>query len=806
MSQKKLTVEALRNDAQRQIKLLQDLLQRGIEQGHIKPFNEAASPRPTWDTKSVEVSKQVLSGESYKLDNLDLVLAVVGTMKAGKSTSINAIVGAEVLPNRNRPMTALPTLIRHTLGTLEPELSFLKVQPLNQLLKELAQKLHTADADLLNDLGNEPDMAELLTQIKNGKPFQSKHVGEESIFNFLKGLNDLVRLSKDLHVEFPFEEYSTVDALPVIEIEFTHLNKIHTDLGRLTLLDTPGPNEAGQPHLHHMLKDQLKKASAVLAILDYTQLKSDADEKVRENLLEVADSAQNRMYALVNKFDQNDRNSDDAKTVQSYVSQSLMKGEMPLEHVFPVSSKHGYLASRALNEIDRGKPLDSSQGWVKDFAKEAEFGRGWEKTLQNDPEEVKEGAEWLWEKSRFAAPLGQVVVKAYQNASLHALSAAAKKLFDDAKKTEDFFKASEAALKQDADKLKKTIEQLNRNIQSLKSLEEKIEQDFTKSKDEIKGILSKETKAIHEDISTTMASLLIDGEERAASSLKEAIDKRHAKSRPFSSKKAQEASRAEKIQEAINSKKSVNGTVMFDDKKKALEYIGSIEVAIEHLFKKSEDDLQKNIGSSIKSFEAMLSGLKEDALAQIQASTESNLDDLDIHIKMPSAKAISLNSSTSGMFQSAMQEKTKKITVQVERDGFFAKAARWFDSFGTQRNWGMDETRMQVSEYPVNLNEIKASVDKAADNMLQTAQITLGREVYPQLAESIESVWGAFRKKIESISGDLRQGLEGHKQDDAQRKAALQALQKALTDASGLLKDAEMAKDQAEDLFKQQGV
>ena len=49
-----------------------------------------------------------------------MVLAVVGTMKAGKSTTINAIVGREILPNRNRPMTALPTLIEHAPGQKNP--------------------------------------------------------------------------------------------------------------------------------------------------------------------------------------------------------------------------------------------------------------------------------------------------------------------------------------------------------------------------------------------------------------------------------------------------------------------------------------------------------------------------------------------------------------------------------------------------------------------------------------------------------------------------------------------------------------
>ncbi len=54
-----------------------------------------------------------LEGEQIKTARREMVLAVVGTMKAGKSTTINAIVGQEILPNRNRPMTSVPTLIRH---------------------------------------------------------------------------------------------------------------------------------------------------------------------------------------------------------------------------------------------------------------------------------------------------------------------------------------------------------------------------------------------------------------------------------------------------------------------------------------------------------------------------------------------------------------------------------------------------------------------------------------------------------------------------------------------------------------------
>ena len=82
-----------------------------------------------FSTRGVEAQQATLNNELRKISRLEMVLAIVGTMKAGKSTTINAIVGTEVLPNRNRPMTALPTLIRHTPGQKEPVLHFPTLRP-----------------------------------------------------------------------------------------------------------------------------------------------------------------------------------------------------------------------------------------------------------------------------------------------------------------------------------------------------------------------------------------------------------------------------------------------------------------------------------------------------------------------------------------------------------------------------------------------------------------------------------------------------------------------------------------------------
>ena len=67
-----------------------------------------------FSSEGIDIQSDVLRNELRKVTQHEMVLAIVGTMKAGNSTTINSIIGTVVLPNRNRPITALQTLIRIT--------------------------------------------------------------------------------------------------------------------------------------------------------------------------------------------------------------------------------------------------------------------------------------------------------------------------------------------------------------------------------------------------------------------------------------------------------------------------------------------------------------------------------------------------------------------------------------------------------------------------------------------------------------------------------------------------------------------
>lgn len=112
------TLYELSQEAERLLQLSRQQLQL-LEKMPLCTRRRRATTGFTPSQPNIAERHAMLNNELRKISRLEMVLAIVGTMKAGKSTTINAIVGTEVLPNRNRPMTALPTLIRHTPGQKE---------------------------------------------------------------------------------------------------------------------------------------------------------------------------------------------------------------------------------------------------------------------------------------------------------------------------------------------------------------------------------------------------------------------------------------------------------------------------------------------------------------------------------------------------------------------------------------------------------------------------------------------------------------------------------------------------------------
>ncbi|ELD49811.1 hypothetical protein A17E_01861 [Escherichia coli KTE220] len=229
-------IALLCDEADRLLQLNINLLRQMVEEPDVLSDSKNEN-RLLFDKQKALKRIEELEGEQIKTARREMVLAVVGTMKAGKSTTINAIVGQEILPNRNRPMTSVPTLIRHVPGKTEPVLHLEHIQPVRNLLITLQEKLATpAGQQVAQTLQQTGDTRELLDILTDDGWLKNEYHGEEEIFTGLASLNDLVRLAAAMGTEFPFDEYAEVQKLPVIDVEFSHLVGMDACQGTLTLL------------------------------------------------------------------------------------------------------------------------------------------------------------------------------------------------------------------------------------------------------------------------------------------------------------------------------------------------------------------------------------------------------------------------------------------------------------------------------------------------------------------------------------------------------------------------------------------
>lgn len=786
-------IELLRDEAQRLLRLnIEGLGQMMAATGVITKAEEGS--QQTFDHTSTPKYIEILKGELTKLENMELVIAVVGTMKAGKSTTINAIVGTEVLPNRNRPMTALPTLIRHTPGQIEPILQFENNEPINVLFDAIRKQMATGKVnELLQKLSSEKDMQELISNITSKQTFGKQYQGAANIFCCLKTLNDLVRLSNDLDVAFPFSSYANVDQMPVITVEFAHLREAGKTHGQLTLLDTPGPNESGQDHLRDMLTEQLKKTSAVLAIFDYTQLKSDADEHVRNEIKSIAQLHKGRLFALVNKFDQKDCNSDGKEAVQALVADKLMDGLLDRKHVFPVSSMLSYLANRAKHEIATNKalPAPEKEHWVADFAEKA-FGSLWETDDINDNDSVMKSADKLWKKSGFHEPMENVIRAAHTKAALLSIDSAAEKLVKCANDVENFLGARRGALSQSAESLQQRISDLKHDMETVENMENAVQEDieltFKSLEDQTKETVINAKEIIKEEMAGYFdAGMKIEKEE--SESKQQEIKKQRGeweKKNPFGAIFSKHYSDKDWHRENMRHFDPNENYITFRDKKKAEMVLENIQKSSEEAIANQRNILNGNIGKILKYFRDDFDKVAKSA-KQIIVDINSSManDGFRISLKLPTTNKLdAIFRIDYFSLDDKLGHKTVTESYTVKKDGLWSGFTNWLND-----DWGRESRTREVDEFVIDMPQIRKIVNEGVDKTFGTYSVTMESEITKPLKLEVDAFFVELRATIENIRGNLQQGIRDQQNDRVELEALAKCLDQFLSNIMDVTKD-----------------
>ncbi|EFF5310464.1 dGTPase [Escherichia coli] len=738
-----------------------------------------------------------LEGEQIKTARREMVLAVVGTMKAGKSTTINAIVGQEILPNRNRPMTSVPTLIRHVPGKTEPVLHLEHIQPVRNLLITLQEKLATpAGQQVAQSLQQTGDTRELLDILADDVWLKNEYHGEDEIFTGLASLNDLVRLAAAMGSDFPFDEYAEVQKLPVIDVEFSHLVGMDACQGTLTLLDTPGPNEAGQPQMEVMMRDQLQKASAVLAVMDYTQMNSKADEDVRKELNAIADVSAGRLFVLVNKFDEKDRNGDGADAVRQKVPAMLNSDVLPASRVYPGSSRQAYLANRALHELRKNGTLPVDEAWVDDFVREA-FGRMKKDYVCKDSELATEGATDLWEGSLIDQLITEVIQSSHSRAAALAVDSAAAKLMQNAENVSEYLSLRHQGLQQSIQSLQAHITSLLADIQEIEECQNQVTGDV---------------RMAMEDINTKTGELLT----KVCASLEEELNDYFRSGKRKEQQMLEEENSAQpRERNAFAFFHDIFGTgnqhdrmrdfdpdspeIKFSDRRAALELMTQIESTVTSLHREAEAQFRPELEKIVRGIETGFRGTALYATEKIAGRINARLEDegFTVKISFPAVSQLQTRLAVQTNLSALMEERTETVTRRRRQDGVWGTLCRWANT----SDWGWKEYSVDVSRSVINMNKVRKEVMSLTRAYFGELQASIEQNINQPVRQEIDDFFCTFREKVEQLRNTLIQSSEDHKRDQQAQEHLTERLQALNERVPELITDSKALREELETML-----
>lgn len=229
-----------------------------------------------------------------QIDDKTFTVAVIATMKAGKSTLLNALLGNDYLPTSNTPETASLLYIKHSPNCY--------------------------------------------LETDNGK---------------IEGTEDICNAIKDRNQTF---RESGVNAISKYTLYVPYEKISSTENVNFQFIDTPGPNEAGLPALKDEVEKVLKMADVILYVMNYSQLNGQADETlfdiVKSMRPDIRSEIKDRFFFVISQIDRENENSKTLEETIDYVKACLKEKPMEIDNpsILGVSAEWALLARMILAE------------------------------------------------------------------------------------------------------------------------------------------------------------------------------------------------------------------------------------------------------------------------------------------------------------------------------------------------------------------------------------------------------------------------------------------------------------------------
>jgi GTPase Era involved in 16S rRNA processing len=300
------TYESIHSTGTRLLQYLQE-----IEEGRRSEGNDSEGLHGIED--ELNKALEALQAQRYQV-------AVIAAMKAGKSTFLNAMIGADILASESEACTVCRSDVR-----------LLEAGQVPRLLEYRQGQRQP----ILNSEGD------------TGKIRQ----------DFLERTHQ-IRENNNSDNTTRFELWHSIEAISK-----------YSSLAGFTLVDTPGPNEWESAGFNTIALKQtaleaLRTCNAILFVLDYSSFKDNTNSELLQDLIQQRREflAENtgKIYFILNKVDRKSERDREIEDVIEDLKNTLVNFGIPQPIVYPVSAWQGLLAKL----IQQGTAADSQ---LKDF-------------------------------------------------------------------------------------------------------------------------------------------------------------------------------------------------------------------------------------------------------------------------------------------------------------------------------------------------------------------------------------------------------------------------------------------------------
>ena len=717
--------------------------------------------------------QEQIAAAGQNVADLQLKMAIVAPMKAGKSTIINAIAGQELLPSCAVAMTTIPTEIVFSRDLQAP---ILKLTPqtlelFRRLESNLKNKVEAVGIEALQaKLNRYPHLLDLFADIATGGNFELKTEisDRQKITNTLNRLNHVIRLCSIID---PTQDHlAQLQDIPRIETPWLRIGKnrqIKT-AGNLTIIDTPGPNEAEAGlHLTAVVEEQLRRSSIVLVVLDFTQFNSEAAETIKQQIKPVIESiGTENLYILVNKIDQRREGDMTPQQVKEFVIADLQLADQDHSRIFEVSAIRAFAATKFLLEVQQNPRIKLLQ--IKSLSSLAQevLGIDWDEELDDiNVKFMAQKALKLWKKSGFAPFADSAIADLITNAAPQCLTNALNLSRNHLLAIRDDLNLRNQAISQDTEKIQSEIQSLETDLGYLQSCRDRLS-----SIAEIKIHLQQNLNHLLEQLKTEAAfnvqSFFADEEYEQADVVKKAdIQARNLLLSNIGDFQLFPQWVSDNIRAGIEFKTS--GTVSFKTELEAefftQEAIDRAKQRLQDLILKISEDIEVEVKQAREKIEKLLIEETKEIIERARERLQTNFE---IQLQLPSP----IISSEREINIDRQLVKTKSRLVDDGYEERLVKKRAWYYWFGVIPFYSQEKHRKPFKKedyYAVSVHEIieqiNVSSDIFIDDIQQKVTVYLEQELHRQVDDffvKLDRYLGNYLSSLQQAQTDRQLSLE----------------------------------------------